>query len=59
MNHFNNALNDGNAIKRSFSGCTTTRMKYYAKEVIEEEIPDTICRLAVMIYQIRTLPNNL
>ena len=42
MNHFNNALNDGNAIKRSFSGCTTTRMKYYAKEVLEAEFPDTI-----------------
>lgn len=42
MNDFNHELNDGSAIKRSFAGCTTTRMKYYAKEVLEEEHPDTI-----------------
>ena len=42
IHNFNNALNDGKAIKRSHSGCTTSRMKYYVKEVLEEEHPDTI-----------------
>ena len=42
MKDFNHELNDANAIKRSFAGCTTTRMKYYAKEVLEEVHPDTI-----------------
>ena len=43
MHDFNTQLSDCKAIKRSFSGCTTTRMKkYYVNEVLEEERPDTI-----------------
>ena len=42
MYDFNGQLHDGKAIKRSFSGCTAKRMKYYVTEVLEEERPDTI-----------------
>ena len=42
MHDFNSQLYDGKAIKRSFSGCTAKRMKYYVTEVLEEERPDTI-----------------
>ena len=46
MHDFNRQLSDCKAIKRSFSGCTTRRMKkYYVNEVLEEERPDNILQI--------------
>ena len=35
-------MDDGNAIKRCFPGCSPKEIKYYVKEVLEEAHPDTM-----------------
>ena len=39
---FDKCMDDGNAIKRCFPGCSSKEMKYYVKEVLEEAHPNTM-----------------
>ena len=39
---FDKCMDDGNAIKRCFPGCSSKEIKYYVKEVLEEAQPDTM-----------------
>jgi hypothetical protein len=42
ISEFAKCMNDGNAIKRCFPGCSSKQMQYYVKEVLEEAHPDTM-----------------
>ena len=39
---FNNAVENGDAVKRVYGGATASCLNYYAKAIIEDDIPDTI-----------------
>ena len=39
---FDKCMDDGNAIKRCFPGCSSKEIKFYVKEVLEEAQPDTM-----------------